>query len=103
MPNHFKDTSPTMSTTTNNTPTTTSTTEAWDYGLSPLHRRCAIVASTIDHHLERGPLHSFRVSYERTGGRPWWRLAALWERDWLELQAGRWVLEVDRPDWMRRR
>ncbi len=62
---------------------------------------CWALAGRLDAALERLPLlHHLRVSYEAPSARPWWHLAALADAGGWEVQAGRWVVSLDRPRWL---
>lgn len=65
--------------------------------LTPLQRRSWALAGALDGLLERSRLHALRISFEPQPGRPWWHLAGLSGPDGWEVQAGRWVLSLDRP------
>jgi hypothetical protein len=68
--------------------------------MTPLQRHCWALAGALDARLATSRLHSLRVSFEALPGRPWWHLAALSDASGWEVQAGRWVVSLDRPRWL---
>ncbi len=87
---------------TTNATTTAPTPNPFADTLTTLQRRCCTLAGAFDALLEASPLHSIRVAFYPLSGRPWWPAVVSDAGGW-EMQAGGWLVSLDRPACLRLR